>query len=173
MGACFVDSKKRHLRLSAFAVANKCCQQAPWTSIAVIKKGLIEGCLFQAENKNQPLCLPKHITRTKLTREECMELMLEVLSDPGLHARASEGYKKTGQSIDLHGKEDGLICREAATFWNDETTDGFVNMRPRVDVELAAVADEIRSGGLTWCQRDVLRLITPYPAQYSECSQCS
>ena len=109
----------------------------------------------------------------QLTHEECMELMLEVLSDPGLHARASEGYKKTGQSIDLHGKEDGLICREAATFWNDETTDGFVNMRPRVDVELAAVADEIRSGGLTWCQRDVLRLITPYPAQYSECSQCS
>ena len=50
----------------------------------------------------------------KLTNEECMDLMLGVLSDPGLHARAAEGYKKTGQSIDMHALEDDLICREAA-----------------------------------------------------------
>ena len=48
----------------------------------------------------------------KLTNEQCMELMLEVLSDPGLHARAADGYKKTGQSIDMHGPEDELICRD-------------------------------------------------------------
>ena len=29
---------------------------------------------------------------SKLTNEECAALMLEVLSDPGLHARAAEGY---------------------------------------------------------------------------------
>ena len=37
-GGCFVDSKKRQLRFSAFAVANKICEQAPWSRIAVLKR---------------------------------------------------------------------------------------------------------------------------------------
>jgi len=36
--ACFVDSKKRQLRFSAFAVANKILEQAPLTKIAVMKR---------------------------------------------------------------------------------------------------------------------------------------
>ena len=35
----------------------------------------------------------------KLTNEECVELMLEVLSDPGLHARAAEGYNYGDRAI--------------------------------------------------------------------------
>jgi len=100
----------------------------------------------------------------KLKQEECMELMFEVLSDPQLHRNASEGYKKVGQTIDLYGKEDVLVCREAGRFWNEETLDKFASMRPKMDAELAAVAEEFDSGGITWCQRDVKRLITPYPA---------
>ena len=99
----------------------------------------------------------------KLTHEECMEMMFEVLKDPALHMAASEGYKKVGQSIDLYGKEDALVCREAGIFWNEETTDKFPSMRPKIDAELAAVADEFQSGGLTWCEKDVMRLIKPYP----------
>ena len=102
----------------------------------------------------------------KLTNEECMQLMLEVLSDPGLHAHAADGYKKTGQSIDLHGSEDCLICREAAVFWHEQTTGGrYLNTRCLIDSELVAVAEEISSGGLTWCRRDVSRLVTPYPTR--------
>ena len=37
-GGCFVDSKKRQLRFSAFAVDNKICEQAPWSKIAVLKR---------------------------------------------------------------------------------------------------------------------------------------
>ena len=37
-GGCFVDSKKRQLRFSAFAAANKICEQAPWSKIAVMKR---------------------------------------------------------------------------------------------------------------------------------------
>ena len=37
-GSCFVDSKKRQLRLSAFAVANKIPAKFPWTKIAVVKR---------------------------------------------------------------------------------------------------------------------------------------
>jgi hypothetical protein len=92
-----------------------------------------------------------------------MTLMFEVLSDPELHKHASKGYKKVGQSIDLNGKEDAEVCREAGVFWNEATTDGFPSMRPRINAEIAAVADEFRSGGLTWCEKGVRRLITPYP----------
>ena len=35
---CFVDSKKRQLRFSAFAVVNKMCEQAVWSRIAVVKR---------------------------------------------------------------------------------------------------------------------------------------
>ena len=68
------------------------------------------------------------------------------------------------QTIDLFGKEDVLVCREAGTFWNEETLDKYPSMRPKIDAELAAVAEEFESGGLKWCRRDVKRLIPPYPA---------
>ena len=102
----------------------------------------------------------------KLSNEECMELMLDVLSDPALHMAASAGYKKTGQTIDLHGKEDCLIVREAATFWNEVTSGGHATMRQHIDAELAAVADEIDSEGLQWCKSHVQRLITPYKPRH-------
>ena len=100
----------------------------------------------------------------KATREECMNLMFEVLNDPELHKRASQGFKRVGQSIELHGREDDLVCREAGTFWHEATTDKYPSMRPRIDAELAAVADEYESEGIIWCEEDVKRLITPYPA---------
>ena len=100
-----------------------------------------------------------------LKHEECMEVMFSVLSDPHLHQRASEGYKKTGQSIDLYGKEYAMICREAERYWIEETTDKFPNMRAKIDAEFAAVAEQFECGGITWCQRDIKRLITPYKSR--------
>jgi hypothetical protein len=103
----------------------------------------------------------------KCSQEECMTLMFEVLSDPELHLNASKGFKKTGETVDLFGAEDLLICREAGLFWNEATTDGYVNMRERINAELAAVTKEVNSGGLSWCRRNVERLITPYPARHA------
>ncbi len=99
----------------------------------------------------------------KLSEEQCMEVMLDVLSDPALHERAAAGYKLVGQSIDLHGAEDSLVAREAGDLWTERTTDNFPSMRAKIDTELTTVADEWASGGLTWCEKDVLRLIQPYP----------
>ena len=101
----------------------------------------------------------------KISSEESLLLMYETLSNPQLHHRASEGYKKTGQSIDLFGKEDALVCREAGEFWNEKTSDGYPNMRARIDAELAAVADEVQAGGITWSFKNVRRLIIPYPTR--------
>lgn len=102
-------------------------------------------------------------TVPRISHEESLMIMFEILSDPALHQRGSEGYKKTGQSVDLYGKEDGLICREAGEFWNETTTDGYPGMRARIDVDLAAVADEIRTKGIVWSYRGVQRLFIPYP----------
>ena len=100
----------------------------------------------------------------KLSNEECMVLMLEVLSDPALHMQAAKGYKSVGQSIDLHGREDELVCREAGVYWREETTDGWPSMRPKINAELAILEDEFKSGGITWCEKDLQRLIRAYPA---------
>ena len=43
-------------------------------------------------------------------------------------------------------------------------TDGFSSMRPKIDEELAAVADEVHANALACCKEDIQRLITPYPA---------
>ena len=99
----------------------------------------------------------------KLTHEECLEIMFRVLSDLALHEHASRGYKKVGQSVKLDGSEGAEICREAGVFWNERTTDGYANMRVKVNVQLTAVAEEFRDGSLQWSQRNVKRLISPYP----------
>ena len=99
----------------------------------------------------------------KASQVECLEIMREVLSDPAIHVAAVAGYKKTGITVDLHGKEDCLIVREAAQFWSERTSDGFANMREKLNYELSAVADEYKSGSLTWSKQSVERLIVPFP----------
>ena len=89
----------------------------------------------------------------KLTNEESMCLVLEVLSNLEIHKRASEVYKKVGQSVHLYGKEDQSIVREAATFWNEETPDIYLNMASNINAELAEFAEEFIPGGTKWRER--------------------
>ena len=63
-------------------------------------------------------------TVPSLSHEECMDLMLDIMSDTDLHKKGAQGYKKVGQSVELHGSEDNQIVREAGKFWNEVTTDG-------------------------------------------------
>ena len=102
-------------------------------------------------------------TVPKLSQEECMDLMYSVISDKELHKKAAQGFKKVGQSIDLHGKEDNLIVREAATYWNERTTDGYANMREKLNAEMAEVAEDFAEGHIQWNEQYVRGLIRPYP----------
>ena len=77
--------------------------------------------------------------------------------------KAAQGYKKVGQSIDLHGKEDNLIVREAATYWNQQTTDGYHNMRQKINAEIAEVAEILAEKHIAWTKHYVRRLICKYP----------
>ena len=102
-------------------------------------------------------------TVPKLTHEECMELMHSVLCDKELHKKAARGYKKVGQSVDLHGKEDNLIVREAAIYWNEATSDGYKNMREKVNDEMAIVAEHFAENQIIWNKDYVRKLINKYP----------
>jgi hypothetical protein len=90
--------------------------------------------------------------------EQCIDMMVDVLSHVDLHLKAADGYKKTGTTVALDGSEDHLIVREAGTFFREE------NMRVRINREVAQVREEVRSGRLSWNMADVRRLIAPYPA---------
>ena len=85
-----------------------------------------------------------------LSHEECMDLMLDIMSDTYLHKQAAQGYKKVHQSVDLHGSEDNQIVREAGKFWNEVTTDGLPNMRAKVDAEMAEVNENFDAGLIRW-----------------------
>ena len=41
-----------------------------------------------------------------LTKEENMDIMIDVMSDPQLHRTAAKGYKLTGTTVALDGSED-------------------------------------------------------------------
>ena len=95
----------------------------------------------------------------KLTPEESVDIMYKVLSQSRLHLNAAEGYKKTCISVALDGTEDHHIVREALEAWNDR------GMRAKIDEITRKGEREFRAGRLTWCKRDVQRLIRPYPAK--------
>ena len=55
-----------------------------------------------------------------------------------------------------------MVVREAGVFWNEETTDGYVNMRAKINDELLPLEEEIKSKRLTWNQEAVRALIPAY-----------
>ena len=91
------------------------------------------------------------------TREENIDLMIEVMQDPALHKQASKGYKYTGTNVALDGSEDWRICREAGEFWQE------LQMRPKVNAAVAEVNAAFERGELPWTYANVQSLITPYP----------
>ena len=94
-----------------------------------------------------------------LTREEILDIMIEVMSDKALHIRASKGYKYTGTTNAFDGSEDHKICRDARIFWREN------RMRPTIDVEVKRVEEDFRKGKLSWNYQTVMGLIRPFPAR--------
>ena len=92
-----------------------------------------------------------------LTREENINIMIQVMSDKELHMRASRGYKYAGALVALDGSEDYKVCREAGEFWNE------MNMRTRINSAVAEVEAQFREGKLPWTWKTVQSVITPYP----------
>ena len=92
-----------------------------------------------------------------LTRQENIDIMIEVMSDLNLHLKACRGYKYTGTTVALDGSEDEMICREAKVFWTEN------NMRQKINAAVADVEAKYNAGELQWNWKTVKSLILPYP----------
>ena len=62
-----------------------------------------------------------------LTEEDCINFMIDAMSNPKPHLLASDGFKLTGLTVALDGSEDHLIKREAKEIWDME------GMRERIN----------------------------------------
>ena len=73
---------------------------------------------------------------------DCVDLMVEVLSDMSLHHAVADGNIKTGLRVPLDSSShDHFIVREATTFWKE------LDMRRKVNAAVAEVREEVRQGG--------------------------
>ena len=93
-----------------------------------------------------------------LNPENMMDIMVGVLSNPSLHLHAADGYLKTAVAVDIDGKQDIEITREAGDTWRR------LGMRDKINHEIACIRREARSGRLQWTFTDVFSLTMPYPA---------
>eukprot|EP00959_Pyramimonas_sp_CCMP1952_P247974 5183712-Pyramimonas_sp.AAC.1 len=55
----------------------------------------------------------------QLRREECIELLVQVLRERKVHVDAAKGFLKIGIRVPLDGSKDLEICREALHLWVD------------------------------------------------------
>ena len=94
----------------------------------------------------------------QLSRQECIDIMVEVLSERQLHLDAAKGFIKTGIRVPLDGSQDIEICREAFHLWSEG------GLREKVNSAVADVREECRreKDGLKWSYDDVFRLVHPY-----------
>ena len=93
----------------------------------------------------------------QLRQEECIDIMVDVLSNMELHLHAAKGYLKTGLTVDLDGLQDQEIVREAGEFWTE------LGMRSKINSAVAEIREEHNARRLSWNVEDIQRIILPYP----------
>ena len=138
----FVDSKKRQVRLQAFAIANKIPNACPWTKIAVIMR-----CYRQKPLRTWCPCpepLWAHVDAEKLNKmEQLMHYFHNTLSSAvagmAYHDRlallanvaclVADAFVKYRDNAQLPAK----LCQTAAPFY-DKVVAHCGSMTPRVDV---------------------------------------
>lgn len=94
-----------------------------------------------------------------MSPEQSIDIMYELFAPADLHIAAAKGYDKTGQRVPLDGTGDMEVVREAGDAWHE------LNMRVKINREVAMVIAEHAAGRLTWCPEHVQKLIMPYPAK--------
>ena len=63
----------------------------------------------------------------QLRQEECIDSMVDVLSNMGLHLNAAKGYLRTGMTMDVDGLQDQESVREAGSCWSELGTRAKIN----------------------------------------------
>ena len=84
-------------------------------------------------------CVPQ------LDKRDCIDLMVAVMSQMGLHLAAAEGCWETGFKANIWDADlDARICKEAGHFWRK------LGMRHKVAAAVAEVEEEVKAGRLRW-----------------------
>ena len=92
-----------------------------------------------------------------------MDILLRIWSDTSFHMTASESFKKCGLTVDLFGKEDHMICREAAEFWYSPTSKGHANMREYLNEVVEEMEWEATNDQRVYCYDTYCDLIKDFP----------
>ena len=72
----------------------------------------------------------------QLRQEECIDIMVDVLSSMELHINVAKGYLRTGMAVDLDGLHDQESVREAGACWSE------LGMRAKIIVAVKEVREE-------------------------------
>ena len=93
----------------------------------------------------------------QLRQEECLDIMVDVLSVMELDLIAAKGCLKTGMTVDLDGLQDQDIVREAGQCWSE------LGMRAKINVAVNEVREEHNANRLNWTVEDIQHTIRPHP----------
>ena len=94
----------------------------------------------------------------QLRQEDCIDIMVDVVSNMELHLNAAKGYLRTSMTVDLDGLQDQEIVREAGVFWAE------LGMRAKINSAVKEIREEHSAGRIGWNVEDIKRIIKPYPA---------
>ena len=71
----------------------------------------------------------------------CLVPTVRKKQNPGMSGHDDGDRDRTGNGDLVNRTEDGMVCRETGIFWREPTSDGYDNMRPKIDAELAAAPE--------------------------------
>ena len=91
------------------------------------------------------------------SNDQCIDIFARIWANVARHEEAAKGYKRTGTLNALDESEDGLIVREAKTYWDR------LGMRHKREKVIHDVDVEYKAGRLRWCSSHIQGLIVPYP----------
>ena len=89
----------------------------------------------------------------QVRQEECIDIMVNVLSTMELHLNAAKCYLRTGMTVDLDGLQDQESVREAGAFWSE------LGMRAKIIVAVKEAREEHNANRLNWTVEDIQRII--------------
>ena len=92
-----------------------------------------------------------------LRQEDCIDIMVDVVSNLELHLNVAKGYLRTGMTVDLDGLQDQEIVREAGVCWAE------LGMRATINSAVKEIREEHSAGRIGWNVEDIKRIIKPYP----------
>ena len=90
----------------------------------------------------------------------------QVVSNMALHLNAAKCYQMSGMTVDLEGRQDQEVMREAGVFWKE------LGMCSKINSAVAEVREEHKANIPKWNAWDIGRFIRPSPSHQHRCVPC-